>query len=69
MRFRPVLFVGLGRYGCEIARRICTTVREMNAEASPIVALVEIHDDGSVVLEEGGEGDGEALHVKFAEAT
>jgi len=68
MRFRPVLFVGLGRYGCEIARRICTTVREANPEAAPIVALMEIRDDGVVVVDDAGAGEVEALRLKFVEA-
>src|SRR5947209_12475121 len=69
MRFRPVLFVGLGHYGCEMARRICTTVRGANPEAAPIVALVEIHDDGRVVVENAGAGEGETLRLKLAGAT
>jgi hypothetical protein len=69
MRFRPVLFVGLGRYGCEIARRICNAVRDANPEAAPVVALVEIHDDGRVVLEDAEAGDGEALLLNLAEAS
>jgi hypothetical protein len=68
MRFRPALFVGLGHYGCEIARHICTTIRAANDETASLVALLEIRDDGTVVHDHEDSSEENKLRLQLGQA-
>jgi hypothetical protein len=63
MRFRPVLFIGLGEYGSAIARAMADSIRTADPEISALVGLIEARDNGAVLV------DGvQALQIDFGAA-
>lgn len=61
MRFRPALFIGLGDFGSEIARRISARIRSANPVTEPLVGLIELRDDGRLL-----DGISGSTHAEIA---
>jgi hypothetical protein len=55
MRFRPVLLLGLGSYGSDIASRIAERIRAADPATAPLVGLLKLHDDGTLVTDLAAE--------------
>ncbi len=69
MKFRPALLIGLGGYGSDIARRMSAKIRRADAPTSPLVGLLELHDDGKLIDGIGGSEYGEIVLADAATYT